>query len=119
MGTVTSKENYLLYLIDQIKRTNLPKEYFMKKEFLSIDNNLIIKKLYYASDDGFVIKDLSKSNYFLLTKIRTSRFELSKITNTFEILELLNSEKFFNAYHFLIQNDRDNNGKLPNNIYFI
>ena len=112
MGTVTSKENYLLYLIDQIKRTNLLKEDFMKKEFLSLDNNLIIKKLYYASDDGFIIKDRTKSKYFILTKIRTSRFELSKITNTLEKLELLNSDKFFNVYHFLIRNAHDNNGKL-------
>lgn len=112
MGTVTSKENYLLYLIDQIKRTNLLKEDFMKKEFLSLDNNLIIKKLYYASDDGFIIKDRTKSKYFILTKIRTSRFELSTITNTLEKLELLNSDKFFNVYHFLIRNAHDNNGKL-------
>ena len=68
MGTVTSKENYLLYLIDQIKRTNLLKEDFMKKEFLSLDNNLIIKKLYYASDDGKHLKRESRSIYYSSSK---------------------------------------------------
>ena len=112
MGNEFEKKYYLLYLIDQIKKSNLPKLDSLKKEFLSIDHNLIIKILYYKFDDGFIIKDKSKSKYFILRKIRTSGSELSKIINTFEKLELLTSEKFFKFYHYLIEDDQDYNGKL-------
>lgn len=112
MGNDYDKRHYLLYLIEQIKKSNLSKVDSTEKEFLSIDHNLIIKILYYKLDDGFIIKDKSKSKYFILRKIRTSLSEMSKIINTLEKIELLTSDKFFNFYHYLIQDDQDNNGKL-------
>ena len=116
MGTgsvsVSEKEYYLLYLIKQIEKLYLSKRYSKEKEFISNDNNLIIKILYFEFDEGYLIKDQTKSKYFILRKIRTNQLELSKIINTIEKLELLTSDRFFKLYHYLIRNDLDNHGKL-------